>query len=309
MLPPFDDSDKFELYGHPGSEVTIFGMKNVQYGRLWFNLNWQICSKQSKFEEDTLGDNPEHNPYLKKSKEQLAEFINNFFTLEFLKKNSAPSDDFYDHISPSSEEARLTFEFESLDINEITKEELVKEFPDHMEKLLKFPSVNDKNLTWKKVQFTNGTYIGQINEENQKHGRGVYIFADGSSIVGIFQNSERSGAFEEYNAEEKLVFKGTYLKGKKNGKGVYYYDNGSYYDGEYKNDVRQGKGSYVFPTGQKYVGDWVDNKREGKGIYYFNDAEYWEGPFLNNEFHGTGTYRYASGNSVKMTYKNGIREQ
>jgi len=306
MLPPYDKEKNYELYLYPGCEFAIFGIKNIQYGKFCFNLDMDIWSSSGKFEEDH--NEEKKSPYLKKTKEQINALLAKFFDYNYLINNQNPKNNYYDYISPSREEAKYSMDFESIDVNEITKEQLIHEYPSHMEKVLKFPAVKkEKLLTWKKVEFTNGVYIGQINDDNKRHGRGAYIFSDGSYMVGIYENSERSGAFEEYDSNGKLTFKGKYLKGKKNGKGLYYYDNGSYYDGEFKNDVKHGKGSYCFPSGQKYEGDWVDNKKEGKGIYYFSKDEYWEGTFLNNEFHGCGNYKFSSGTVQKITFKNGVQ--
>ena len=35
------------------------------------------------------------------------------------------------------------------------------------------------------------------------------------------------------------------------GKGKYYYKNGSTYDGEWKNDKKNGKGILIYPNGDK----------------------------------------------------------
>ena len=308
LLPPFDNTDSFELYANPGSELTIFGMKNIQYGRYCFSLDMTVSSCNQKFEEDPTGDKLINSPFQNKLLWELNQFLKNFFDFSFYNHNKNPSDDFYDYISPSCEEAKFILEFQSLDVNEISKEQLIKEFPDHMQKLLKYPSVDkNKNLTWKKVQFKNGTYLGQINKESERHGRGVYIFIDRSFMLGYFENSERSGAFEEYGSDKKLVFKGNYLNGKKNGQGIYYYSNGSYYDGEFQNDVRHGTGTFAFSSDEKYVGSWVDNKKEGKGTYFYSQSEFWDGTFLNNQFHGTGRYRVECGDYKTVTYDNGKR--
>ena len=43
------------------------------------------------------------------------------------------------------------------------------------------------------------------------------------------------------------------------------YDNGKYI-GEWKNGKREGKGIYYWNNGDIYEGDWKNNKGEGKGI-------------------------------------------
>lgn len=312
MLPPTNKKPVFDLFADPGHEISVFAMRTNQYGRFWYNIDISSWLNCEKFDDDNQSQE-EKSFYKKKSnhEEKLA-FLQKYFSLEInILKNyqssaEFPPNNFYDYVCESSEEAKLCIEFEQLDINQIAKEQFLEEYPHHFDKVLKLPTIeNDENLNWTKINFANGLYLGQTNDENQRHGRGVYIFNDGNFIVGQFLNNERNGLFEEYSDTGKLEFRGNYLKGKKNGKGIYYYDNGSYYDGEFKNDVRHGKGGYYFPSGQKYVGSWADNKKEGKGTYYYSEDEYWDGFFLNNEFHGEGVYHFSSGTTQNVTYKNG----
>ena len=45
------------------------------------------------------------------------------------------------------------------------------------------------------------------------------------------------------------------------------YDNGKYI-GNIQNGKRNGKGIYYWDNGDKYEGDWVNGNKEGKGILY-----------------------------------------
>ena len=50
------------------------------------------------------------------------------------------------------------------------------------------------------------------------------------------------------------------------------YPDGKYI-GEFKNGMRDGKGIFYFNDGSRYEGDYKNDKREGKGIYYYNDGD------------------------------------
>jgi len=50
------------------------------------------------------------------------------------------------------------------------------------------------------------------------------------------------------------------------------YDNGRYV-GQVVNNKREGKGIYYFNNGNRYEGDWKNGNKEGKGIFYYNDGE------------------------------------
>ena len=48
-------------------------------------------------------------------------------------------------------------------------------------------------------------------------------------------------------------------KGKKEGKGIMYYNNGDRYEGEFKNGVREGEGILFYKNGQKDKGVWKND--------------------------------------------------
>jgi len=83
--------------------------------------------------------------------------------------------------------------------------------------------------------------------------------------------------------------------GKKNGKGIYRWNNGSIYDGEYRNDLRHGKGRFMWANGESYIGDYRNDERTGKGIYLWPDGSRYEGDFLSGMRHGRGIFTSTTG--------------
>ena len=79
-------------------------------------------------------------------------------------------------------------------------------------------------------------------------------------------------------------------KGKKNGKGIYKWHDGSTYEGDFEDDLRHGNGSFKWANGESYKGDYLHDKRTGYGIYNWPDGSTYEGSFLNGKRHGLGTY-------------------
>lgn len=54
-------------------------------------------------------------------------------------------------------------------------------------------------------------------------------------------------------------------KGAKDGKGVFYYDNGNaYYNGQWKNDQKHGHGLLISAE-EVYEGQWSIGKKQGNG--------------------------------------------
>ncbi len=59
---------------------------------------------------------------------------------------------------------------------------------------------------------------------------------------------------------------GQIVNGLREGKGIYYYNNGNRYEGEWRNNKKERKGILYWPNGDRYEGDWRNGKHEGKGI-------------------------------------------
>ena len=103
--------------------------------------------------------------------------------------------------------------------------------------------------------------FGQCVSGDCVNGYGIYIYTNFESgrYVGKFKNS------------------------KKDGEGIYIYDNGEKYAGEWKNNIMEGQGIKTWANGDICVGEWSqygkfiigkktysDGKIE-EGIFYFGD--------------------------------------
>lgn len=64
---------------------------------------------------------------------------------------------------------------------------------------------------------------------------------------------------------------------------------GTKYIGQTKNGKRYGKGLFYYSDGSYYEGQWKDNKMHGKGcLYYSNGSIAYEGGWYMDTFHGKG---------------------
>ena len=98
-----------------------------------------------------------------------------------------------------------------------------------------------------------------------------------------------------------MDYEGEYLNGKKNGKGIKYYDGKLHFQGDYLNDKElDGKG-YDLNNNVVY------ELKQGKGYvkeYYSDWKLYFEGEYLNGERNGRGKeYNYDS--IIEGEYLNG----
>ena len=129
----------------------------------------------------------------------------------------------------------------------------------------------DKKLDFIELKTNNGCYIGEADYLT-RYGRGAYIYEkEGLIWIGYWDNNEKgkSGKLfkDEYN-NLKLIYEGEYKNGLRDGKGVYYFNNGEVYDGKFKGGNIEGKGTLTWEDGTKWTGKFKDNLMDGKGKYF-----------------------------------------
>ena len=80
--------------------------------------------------------------------------------------------------------------------------------------------------------------------------------------------------------DEKGVFEGQKLFGKRHGKGVFTFTSGYRFEGNWVNDNIEGQGSLFYPDGSlAYEGQWANGKLDGE-----EDKEIWA--LANREVEG-----------------------
>src|SRR4051812_43473556 len=71
--------------------------------------------------------------------------------------------------------------------------------------------------------------------------------------VSIFDTTNRvfAGEVKDFTKDGKLVMKGSYKRGKKNGEFIFYFENGkTKSNGLYDQDLRSGRFKYYYPNGK-----------------------------------------------------------
>lgn len=197
-----------------------------------------------------------------------------------------------------------------------------------------FNSIDESVYFYKGViNFDNGTfYNGTWNYNSKKHGKGIFIKADGSKYqgefvddriegrgyyidskgnfyVGEFKNGQACGYGEILNHEIKdYHYKGQFFNDKMHGSGIETLPNGTIYEGQFNLGVKEPVGRISFPDGSFYVGDFSNSEINGKGKYTWNSGKVYEGDFLNNKSHGFGKTTWPDGSYYEGEYKNNQRE-
>ena len=97
----------------------------------------------------------------------------------------------------------------------------------------------------------------------------------------------KNGKGKEYIlGTNTLFFEGEYLNGKRNGKGIEYYESGEIKSVvEYLNGKKNGKGKEYNKKGKLiYEGDYLNGTKNGKGKDYYNNGKLkFEGEYINGK--------------------------
>jgi len=186
-----------------------------------------------------------------------------------------------------------------------------------------------KNIPEKAAQNSvkvSSKHIGKLISGNITNGKGVKQYTRKDSLVkegwkydGNFKNGFEFGQGLLYDSNGKLFYdgswenglfngegtltkpsekyKGSFLNGKKEGKGSYnnLIDSNSYV-GDFKNDKEHGFGTYISKDEFKYVGDFKNGHYDGKGKLYLDGKTLaFEGTFKDSKWNGPGIYYLENG--------------
>ena len=178
---------------------------------------------------------------------------------------------------------------------------------------------NDCNPIKGEINYKNGdNYIGDLNENGLKNGKGIMKYINGEIYDGNWENDLKNGNgllclnYEDYekikdidisinNIEEifnlKLnnnIYKGEFINDKKYGRGILfmnnkenYLNNNTIYFGNFLNDNKKGYG-YIYFNNEKYFecywenNNKIDNSKEG--IFHINKLIEYKNYYNINEW-------------------------
>ena len=113
--------------------------------------------------------------------------------------------------------------------------------------------------------------------EKDKIGKLYNGYDDRLLFEGEFLHGKKNGKGKEYTYDGKLIFEGEYLNGIINGKCKEYYSDGKIkFEGEYKNGLKNGEGNLYYSNGKiKFKGEYLEGKNwNGKTFDYFSNKTY-----------------------------------
>ena len=166
-----------------------------------------------------------------------------------------------------------------------------------------YPAHGIYRIVYERGPNSGDIFIGAINDNLQKNGRGLFFHSMGDIYFGDFVRDDKTGT-------AKILFthggsySGDILNGRKEGEGTFRWSDGSEYTGGFVDNMKNGHGKYLFPDGSVYEGDWVNGVRHGQGKFVFPSGDFYIGSFENDLFSGHGRYTWASGEFYEGNFVN-----
>ncbi len=105
---------------------------------------------------------------------------------------------------------------------------------------------------------------------------------------GDFKDGKYHGSGRLSYDDEATVYKGYWVSGKKQGRGILWDKDNNVFIGQWRNDRRNGQGVQAMA-----VPDWKEDKHSE--FWLMENTENYTGNFQNDVFFGQGTYRWTDG--------------
>ena len=181
----------------------------------------------------------------------------------------------------SAEEISKVNTYPTLNHWELFLEKYKEKYPLIVEELKKLEIISIASFDLNIIERNQNFYLGEA-AYGIRFGRGAFHFGkEGTTYVGYWDKGLQFVKGKVFDENNKLLF-----------------------EGEYKNGLKEGKGVYNYPDGDKFDGTFVNGLREGPGVFTWSDGMRWEGPFQNDNLNGEGTF-FDGKESYKATYKDG----
>lgn len=140
------------------------------------------------------------------------------------------------------------------------------------------------------------SYVGDRNSENQMHGAGQVLFANGARYNGHFRNDMMHGYGEMTDPAGTSVYAGDFVDDMRHGHARFSYPGGVY-EGSYAENKRHGQGKDTDSAGNVFEGEW----RRGDFVHgkiTYQNGDMYEGEVFDDDRHGQGKFIRASDGQV-----------
>jgi hypothetical protein len=131
---------------------------------------------------------------------------------------------------------------------------------------------------------------------------GVINFPDGSRYVGEYKEDKDKTQLLDGKGEfisKNFTYNGDFKNGVKQGRGAYEWPNGDKFEGDFADDRPNGRGVWQFASGDRYEGDIVKGAIVGKGVMVTRNGDRILGTFIDGKPEGRVSYMFASGDKYE----------
>ena len=168
------------------------------------------------------------------------------------------------------------------------------------------PTLQFKELVFR--QYSDGDYLGELNEEDNRSGFGLFEREDGVKYAGERRVDRYSGCGIFFDPANRERYAGEWRLNKPTGIGVRLYKNGIKCAGEWKNGRMQGYGISYLPNGSCMIGHFTNGHIKGYGILAFDSGDYIMGAFCDGKLNGVCQHYFSSGRVIEEIWENGIKK-
>ena len=135
------------------------------------------------------------------------------------------------------------------------------------------------------------TYNGDFKDD-QKEGKGLLTYKDGTEYNGEFKKNKLNGK-GEITWPDGTFYSGEISNNIVHGKGYLKGSNAHTYHGDFSRGLFNGQGEFTWTKGVKmikYKGNYSSGKKDGFGELYFNDGNSYKGGWESGLPQGEGIY-------------------
>ena len=162
----------------------------------------------------------------------------------------------------------------------------------------------EKTLLYQKyIEYINNSLNKKIFDENYINIQ-IKVFPNNDIFIGYINenNLPKKGVFYYNNGD---YYEGDLMNGIREGYGYMKLKNGTIYEGDFKNNKHDGYGKLTQIDGEIFSGEWKEGKIEGKGVRHHNNGDKYIGNYVNNLKEGNGKYFFSNGNVYEGNWENG----
>ena len=269
LLYPYSKFEHFEIQVLPEDFFLLVGIKLDN-------------NKKNKFEMKSFFKTFKYDENLIEKQENIKINFDEFCSDEVQKDER--DFQYYQYLNDEG----IQLESQEFRTDKVVYDHLYNNYTTYMNKINELPVLNQRDeskLKYFEQKNLDGVYVGQVNERNQKCGRGALINNNtGNYFIGYWKDDKKNGKGVEYNKDGEEIT-----------------------SGEYKNGLLNGIGKKILEDGTRYEGMFFDGKMDGNGIYFFKDGSQWQGNSRRGLKEGKGTFTDNQGNKSDMEYQNNVQ--